>query len=344
MQMKSQFLNEIAQQPNALRDLIGFYRGRDGLARLRQWVKLARQQRRIVFAGMGTSEFAPELILETMGRAKIDATTVDAGELLHHPRFISGMLVLISQSGESVETRKVAESRQRGSFVAITNNEDSTLGRRAGLALPMCAGAETAISTKTYINTMAVLFLMSAALRGAMALKEALRQLEKLAEKMSKVDRKGIAHAAGLLSDTGVVHFIARGPALVAAKQGALTFMEGTRSSCAAFSGGSFRHGPFELVDRSHRAIVYIDADSKALLNAMAREMARKKGRVVVITDQAVRMQGASTAVLRIPAAGKGLFAIAAATTQELLLDAVAKKRGVIAGIFRYGSKITSRE
>jgi glucosamine--fructose-6-phosphate aminotransferase (isomerizing) len=341
----SSFLKEIDGQPQALRELSAYYR-KEGRSRLAQWAEYARAKGRVLFTGMGTSEFAPELVLTRLANAGVDATTLDAGELLHHPRPVPGLLVAISQSGESVETRQVAEAhRGRTKLVAVVNNEQSAMACAADLVLPMQAGHETAISTKTYVNTLALLHLLATAVENIGALDAALKQLEGVADAMPQCDRPGIDRAATLLSDTGAIQFITRGPALAAAKQAALTFMEGTRCSCQAFTGGAFRHGPFELAGPAHRAVFLIpEGSSGDLLAAMAVEVAGKGSRVVAIASRPVELPAAGCVVLRVPALGESLFPLAAATTQERLLDAVARCRGVEAGNFRYGGKITMRE
>jgi glucosamine--fructose-6-phosphate aminotransferase (isomerizing) len=335
----------VAEQPEALRRLAAFYR-EEGRARLKEWAALARKSERVVFCGMGTSEFVADSALAEVSRRGVDATSIDAGELLHYPRPVRGLLVLISQSGESIETRKVAERLgKRGHLIAITNNERSALARSASLVFPMCAGRETAITTKTYVNTLAVLFLMTQALRGERALREGFRRLERVASTMGKVDRKGIERAASLLADASALHFVARGPALAAAKQAALTFSEGTRISTAAFTGGAFRHGPFEMVDASHRCVFFIAGGAtRALLDSMAKEVAEKGSHVVAITDQRISWPRKNSVVLRCPNFGEDLFPLAATTTQELLLDTIAVRCGLRAGEFRHGQKITARE
>jgi glutamine---fructose-6-phosphate transaminase (isomerizing) len=341
----SPYLDEIAEQPKALRELVEYYRN-DGRSRLTQWGKLAKTNGRVVFTGMGTSEFVPETILATLANAGVDATTIDAGELLHYPRPIKGLLVGISQSGESVETRKVTEAYAgKVKLAALVNNEQSAMARLADLVLPMKAGHETAISTKTYVNTLALLHLMAAAVEGTDKADAALKQLEGAASAMPQYDSKAIGLAAQLLADSGTIHLVARGPAMAAAKQTALTFMEGSRCSCAAFTGGAFRHGPFETVDKTHRSIFMIpEGHGGDLLAAMAAEVAGKGSHVVAITSRQVDLPPATCAVLKVPALGEELFALAAATTQELLLDAIARCRGMEAGTFRYGGKITTRE
>jgi len=341
----SPFLREVAEHAQALRALTDWCRGA-GRERLTAWAGLAHRHARIVFTGMGTSEFAPEMVLQRLAGAGIDATTIDAGELLHYPRPLPGLLVAISQSGESVETRTVAERLpDRGALVAIVNNTESTLARLSALVLPMHAGAEAAISTKTYVNTLALLHLLTSVVESPDGLEPALTQLEALAGTMGRVDADGIGRAADVLANTGCIHVVARGPALAAAKQTALTFMEGTQSSCTVFSGGAFRHGPFELVGPGHRALFFAPAGRGGdLLVAMACEAASHGSGVVIITDREDVPADGRAVVLRVPAHGEALFPLAAATTQELLLDAVARRRGVEAGCFRFGGKITLRE
>lgn len=138
---RSPFLREVAEHPQALRALTDWCRGA-GRERFTAWAGLAQRHPRIVFTGMGTSEFALETVLQRLAGAGIDATTMDAGELLHYPRPLQGLLVAISQSGESIETRTVVERLpDRRSLVAIVNNTESTLARLSALVLPMHAGA-----------------------------------------------------------------------------------------------------------------------------------------------------------------------------------------------------------
>jgi glucosamine--fructose-6-phosphate aminotransferase (isomerizing) len=324
---------------------VEYYRT-EGKPRLLDGAERAKKAGRVIFSGMGTSEFAPETVIADLGQAGIDASTRDAGELLHYPRPVPGLLVLVSQSGESIETRKVAESvPARGGLIALVNNEESTIACAADLVLPMRAGHETAISTKTYVNTLAILYLMTQAMGGAGRLDAGLGELEELAGVMLPCDRNAIERAAALLADTGALHFIARGPATAAAKQCALTFMEGTQSSCTAFTGSAFRHGPFELVGPAHRAVFFISQGRTAdLLTAMAEEVAEKGSRVVALANRPVNLPSDTCAVLRVPECAEELFPIAASTTQGFLLDGVARQRGVTAGEFRNAQKVTSRE
>jgi len=338
---ESAFLTEVAEHPAALRNLIQFYSG-EGRTLLAQWKRLAGESASVVFSGMGTSEFAAQMIIAELAAAGINALTIDAGELLHYPRPVNGMLILISQSGESIETRTIAD-KMNGSVIvgAITNNGNSTIARIAEPVFLMCAGNEAAITTKTYVNTLAVLFLMAD--RGDE--ESALNRLRELSDSISEYDMDAIDRAAAGISDTEAIHFVSRGPAVVAAKQASLTFMEGARIAAAAFTGGAFRHGPFETVGKEHRCVFFIPGGNTFhLLRDMALEISEKGSRVVIITDQDADNFSDSVHVLKVPEFGEDLFCLCAAPTQELLLHAVAGHRGISAGEFRYGNKITVRE
>ncbi|MCE9613615.1 MAG: SIS domain-containing protein [Lentisphaerae bacterium] len=342
---QSIFLNEVAEQPAALRDLVSYYRGA-GRARLAGWADLAHTHRRVIFTGMGTSEFAPEAIVWRLAIAGVDATTVDAGELLHYARPVPGLLAGISQSGESIETRQVTEARRgTGALAVIVNNEASSMARASDLVLPLRAGHETAISTKTYVNTVGLLHLMAAAAEGVGRIDVALGELGAAAEAMPRCDHAGIERAAALLADTGAIDVVSRGPAMAAAKQTALTFIEGTRCACAAFTGGAFRHGPLEKADSAHRVVFLIpEGAGGELLVSMAQEAATKGSHVVALASCPLTLPGERSVVLAVPSLGESLFPLAAATTHALLLEAIARRRGVEAGKFRYGGKITTRE
>ncbi|MHB0938031.1 MAG: SIS domain-containing protein [Armatimonadota bacterium] len=342
----SHFLQEITEQPAALQAMCEYYAG-EGRERLSYWAQEARAAGRVIFTGMGTSEFAPELILAELGQPGIDASTVDAGEWLHYPRFERGMVVLISQSGESVETRKLAEHlfAKGKSLLGVTNAPESTIARVSEQVLLLHAGDETAISTKTYVNTLAVLFLMLQAVKGEDHVQRGLDRLQALAQVMDQVDQAQIEKAAERIADRGAIYFIGRGPAMPAVKQAALTFAEGTRSFTCALTAGAFRHGPFELAGDGHRAVLFIPRGAmQHQLRLMAVEMADLGSHVVAIADHDADLPDRRTAVIRVPDAGEDLFPLAAATAQELLLDAVARRRGVLAGLFRYGEKVTTKE
>ncbi|HOF86474.1 MAG TPA: SIS domain-containing protein [Armatimonadota bacterium] len=343
--MLSPFLREIDEQPAALHDLVAYYRGADGQHRLGGWGEWARARGQVTFIGSGTSEHTPHVALGAMAEAGVHADALDAGELLHYPRPLRGV-ALVSQSGESVEIRRLAERYAGTPFVAITNHAESTLARAARIVLPLCGGVEETITTKTYSNSLALFALLARMLDGVDAARALLDELDAVSRVLGAVDAEGIERAADLLADARALHVIARGPSVAGARQAALTFMEGTRISATAFPAGSFRHGPFELADDAHRCLIYLPASGRThgLLAGLAAELADKGSRVIVFTDGALDLPAATCQLLRVPAVSEPLFPLAAAITQERLLAALARRRGLVAGAFRYGGKVTTVE
>lgn len=353
----SQFTDEIQALPDALGRLVSFYR-REGRERLHAWAARLRGCQYLLCSGMGTSAFAPLAIRSTLAEAGIGCCTLDAGEWLHYGRpqmaAGAGRVVLLSQSGESVEiTRLLAQDGVPDELVALTNQEDSTLGRRASLVLPLCAGAEASISTKTYTNTLGVLYLMAAVLRPtelseARRLDAALDDLERAAAGLRATDPAQIQPAAEFLLPGDALAFVGRGPAYVAARQNALTFMEGARCLAAAFSGGGFRHGPFESVGPDFRLVIFAPAGpTELLLTRLGRDAAALGARVVMITDAATPTE-TNVQVIRTPnpdgESPERLFPLLVSGVHPWLLHFLAQARGIEAGQFRYCQKITEQE
>jgi glutamine---fructose-6-phosphate transaminase (isomerizing) len=348
----TRFQEEIEQMPGAIERLAAFYQG-DGRERLLAFRGRAAGRRHILWSGMGTSCFTPEAVFPRLAALGVSCTAVDSGEWLHYDCGRPGaedLVVLTSQSGESVEVKSLVERGKAPSgFTAITNDESSTLGRAAGLVLPLLAGEETSISTKTYANTLALLHILAATLEGEGALRAAFDELRLAAAALRGADERALGDAAENLARAPAIAFVGRGPAYVTARQCALTFMEGTRCPSMAFSGGAFNHGPAEILDRGFRLVILRpEGRGAALAESLAARAARAGADVALLSDiPGLSMEGVR--VLTVPGIGRtanaeSLFPLLACRTQDLLLHFIAAARGHEAGVFRYGSKVTTRE
>ncbi|RJS90629.1 SIS domain-containing protein [Candidatus Bathyarchaeota archaeon] len=348
---KTAFRREVEEQGEALRRMILFYEN-EGAPLLKQWEEMYRcTDGVIVFSGMGTSYYAPLVIKPLLASKGVKAFILEAGELLHYGlQAISrdDLVILISQSGESIETCRAAEKlKNLCRIVAIVNNEESRLARYADLVLPLKAGEETSITSKTYTNTLGVLNIMGVvAVSGDLheetdALLAASHHMDSFLQSRYEEIRLAEEH----LKDAVTLHFLSRGPALAGAFQGALTFMEGARMTTLAMSCGSFRHGPFELVGEGHYAIVYIPSSkTKNLVERMVLEMAQKGSRILTFSSDSKLKKSPRILNITFKDVNDRHLLIAAATAQELLLDRIASRRGLTCGVFRHVSKITRRE
>ena len=130
------FLAEIAGQPDALR------RAADALQEQRPTFEAladrAAKASGTVFTGMGSSYDACYPAVNGLAAGGILAAHVDTAELLHFRSPVlspSTVLVVVSQSGESAEVVRLAESLarrpDRPTLVSITNGLDNGLAERA---------------------------------------------------------------------------------------------------------------------------------------------------------------------------------------------------------------------
>jgi glutamine---fructose-6-phosphate transaminase (isomerizing) len=355
----SRFVEEIGQQPDALRNLTRYYEGH-GSAAVDRLAELWASRRsahaspsRVLFTGMGSSLYATESVLPRLVRAGMDASIVEAGEWLHYgPEALpeGALFVAVSQSGESVETRTLAERwAGRASLAALTNDPHSTLARAADVAFPLVAGEEEMISTKTYTNTLGVLHLVAATLMGADR-RLAFDQLGAAADAMQNAGNSDmeplVQKAAGWLDQARSIHAVARGPSLAAAREGALVLGEGAHLSVTALPAGSFRHGPLELAGEGHMAIAFSpDGPTRPLMAGLVRDLLNAGSKVILLTDQPRPSAAPGMACFSLAgSSSEQTFSFPAAIIIERLLAAVADRRRLIPGQFRFGGKITETE
>lgn len=349
------FVEENDELPSALRSLVAYYRSSEGRGKLDQWARLATGKASLQFAGMGTSEFTSEAIawrLTAQGRC---ARSFDAGELYHQELqrpLPDAIFILTSQSGESVEIRNLASLDWIGPCVAVTNDVTSSLARGAALTLPLCAGQEDAITTKTYTNNLALFRLLESRLEGSTETDHMLDALDQVAEAMEEIDVSGIEAAACRLCDTDripdVIAFTGRGDAVVSARQSGLTFMEGLKRPTCSYAGGAFRHGPFEAVGPGLGLILFRSSQrTAALVDGLALD-ASAHGSPVVMIDGCGLPDSTGQAVIHVPRTTMsdrfGLFPLLAARSHNHLLHVLATRLGIATGIFRYGGKVTNKE
>ncbi|HEY3476659.1 MAG TPA: SIS domain-containing protein, partial [Anaerolineales bacterium] len=127
---------------------------------------------RILISGMGSSCYAAYPALIQLSTQSVPVQLLNAAELLHS---LSGMigphslLWLNSQSGRSAELVNLLEriqARPPAHLLTFVNDVASPLGQRADLCVPIHAGEEATVSTKTYVNMLAVNLLAAIQLSG----------------------------------------------------------------------------------------------------------------------------------------------------------------------------------
>jgi len=158
--------------------------------------------------------------------------------------------VLISQSGQSSETLWCADYFR--SFVAIVNNPDSDLGRHKNCKqkIFLHSGDEQFLATKTYINTLLVLYLGFGfdPVSAVESLKKDLLYFEEKGIKMGETIRKQLRWKRKLS-----VYVLGNGPNIATANIASLVLSSVTKMPVLSMSASHYNHG---FIETARKALV----------------------------------------------------------------------------------------
>jgi glucosamine--fructose-6-phosphate aminotransferase (isomerizing) len=216
----------------------------------------------------------------------------------------SGLLVTISQSGETADTIAALQHAQSLGYrnaLSICNSPESSLVRASNLRFLTRAGPEIGVaSTKAFTTQLAALFLLALALakaRGrlqpgrersllasARHLPAALSAIVGIEPQIEAWGRRFASHRHAL--------FLGRGIHYPIAMEGALKLKEISYIHAEAYAAGELKHGPLALVDRDMPVVAV--APSDALLEKLKsnlQEVRARGGELYVFADQETRME-----------------------------------------------------
>lgn len=347
------FLAEISGQPAALRRAVGGLA--DGSRALAAIAEATTGATSAVFTGMGSSYDACYPAVNELAARGVLALHVDTAELLHFRTGLlsaSTVLVAVSQSGESAEIVKLAESLvhrpRRPVMLSITNGLRNGLAERSGLRLDTRVGAETGPATMTFAASVAQLAAVAGVLAGDLphaAVDRAKSGAEDAAAVIEEMleDREAIAdRTAGAIRGRAVVAVLGRGPARAAAEMGALTLKE-SGVMAESFATAAFRHGPFELAGPSLAAIVLAtERETRQLDLRLAADLVGAGASVVVLAPGGEAPSGAFG--LPVPSVDRLLAPAVSVVPIQLLAWRLAAERGRVPGEYTMATKVTSRE
>jgi len=291
-------MEEVFEQPAALAGLRKYYSSPGAVPAKALRKLVSRWPPLVVFTGMGSSLFAAYPAQAYLSSQGIRAFVWETAELLHHHLKIlrpDTLLVAVSQSGETVEiTQLLDRLPEKMGLAAVVNVEASTLARRGKLLLPMMAGQQSTVSTKTYMASVAVLMYLAAAIAGespravTQALIRAIEAQERILERAEAIAEP----TAEFFDQPPYVALMSRGADLASAYQGSLTLKEVVRLGAEAISAAQFRHGPIEIVSPLHRYVIFARQGQRGQRNKTAKFLIRlaedirsHRGRVLLLTD-----------------------------------------------------------
>jgi glutamine---fructose-6-phosphate transaminase (isomerizing) len=341
------YLVDLLSQPNALRSLLNNY-PRQTLDDLYERLKRSEFDR-IIMTGMGSSFNAAYPAFIRLSTQPTPVLFINSAELLHYlGGLISthSLLWMNSQSGKSAEIVHLLDNlkpHSPGCILTFVNDGSSPLASRADICLHINAGLEATVSTKTYINTLAVNLLAAVKLTGG-DVDAAIADLRMTANAMEHYLSKWETHVDQLDSQLGEysqIFILGRGNSMSAVWTGSLINKEAAKCAFEGLNAAEFRHGPLELVSREFAAIILAGSPQTISLNRnLGLEIISHGGRVYWVDSN----QDPDLFTLLLPETTDFARPLVEILPFQMLTLAMAKRKGIEAGLFRYVGKVTDRE
>ena len=186
--------------------------------------------------------------------------------LYHHFLVPESLLIVVSQSGETVDVLEAMETaKKKGAKVlSIVNVEGSSIDRSSDYTLLINAGPERAVaSTKAATGQMAVLLLVAYALKGR--LNEGRQVLLEAAEQINDMlNPRYLEHIAGIaerLKAHENLYIIGKSWNYPMALESAIKIQEVSYVHAEGFAGGELKHGPIALIQKGTPCIALLGND-----------------------------------------------------------------------------------
>lgn len=247
------------------------------------------------------------------------------------PRFGPAAVIAISQSGASPDVVAVLEEakRQERPTLAITNDPRSPLADVADWVMPLHAGEERAVAaTKTYLNSIAAVALLSSVARNDPERLDALRAAPGAVAKQIDTTLE-VADRLDPYSDVESGSVVTRGVNYGTAFEIALKIRELSGAPFEAFSSADLLHGPIAAVKRGRPAIVIAPKGRTLESMRAAIEKIRERGAELIgISDDAEFLRTVQTAFPLVPDLPEWLSPLLTVVPGQVAAVHLAKLRG----------------
>jgi glucosamine--fructose-6-phosphate aminotransferase (isomerizing) len=207
------------------------------------------------------------------------------------------MVIVISQSGETVDTLSAMREAQRkgARALGIVNVVGSTIARESNGGVYIHAGPEIGVaSTKAFTSQVTVLALLTLALGRTreMSLEtgiEIARGLEAIPGQIERMLADG--EPVRRIAEQHVKHnnflYLGRGYQFPVALEGALKLKEISYIHAEGYPAAEMKHGPIALID-DNMPVVFICTRDSAYVKVMSNmmEVRARKGRIIAIATE----------------------------------------------------------
>ncbi|WP_174721408.1 glutamine--fructose-6-phosphate transaminase (isomerizing) [Streptococcus periodonticum] len=302
-------LKEIDEQPTVMRKLIQAYTDEnDQVSVDPAIIKAVQEADRLYILAAGTSYhagFATKRMLE-----ELTDTPVELGissEWGYRWSLLSKkpMFILISQSGETADSRQVLVKANAMGIpsLTVTNVPGSTLSREATYTMLLHAGPEIAVaSTKAYTAQIATLAFLAKAVGDANGNEKAktfdlvhelsivAQAIEATLSEKDSIDEK----VRDLLATTRNAFYIGRGQDYYVAMEASLKLKEISYIQCEGFAAGELKHGTISLIEDGTPVIALISSDEQLASHTRGNvsEVVARGANVLTVVEENVAKEG----------------------------------------------------
>jgi glucosamine--fructose-6-phosphate aminotransferase (isomerizing) len=330
--MTTAMRREIGEQPHAVQRTV------DRLLPLAgEIASLGRDIRHVLFIARGSSDNAAVFgqYLATIRGGRLATLASPSVATAYDARVdLGGVLaVAVSQSGRTDEIVRSLEWARAGGArtVAVTNDEGSPLAAGADLALVTDAGIETAVpATKTYTTQLAALAVLGLALSPEPG--RELDQLRSVPEAMAAAlgTAAPAEEVANRLTYVQGMVVSGRGYAASTALELSLKLKEACYVTAIGLSYADLLHGPIAVVDADTPALLVAAGEGPVLagMTALGHRCAEAGAHVYGIGGDS-RFTAACRAALAVPAQPEHLAPFTLAVPGQLLVEALARAKGI---------------
>lgn len=308
-------LKEIHEQPHTIQETLNAFL-QEGVLNLPllPWTTSSR----LTISACGTAYYAglvAKYWFEKIARLPVEIDVASEFRYRNPPLPAKGLSLLISQSGETIDTLAALEYMKLHdqTVISIVNVPGSSIARQSDVILVTKAGPEIGVaSTKAFtsqLTILALLVLEASHKRGFLddaSFEEmifGLRFLPALCEKVISQEDQIRAFAQTLVKAKDVL-FLGRGTNFPLALEGALKLKEISYIHAEAYAAGEMKHGPIALLDPNVPVVIvapFDDLFEKTASNI--QEVIARKAPVIILTDKkgAQHLQTLAASLLILP-------------------------------------------
>jgi len=206
-----------------------------------------------------------------------------SSEFKYFPPPIRGLVIGISQSGETADTISALKQAKvhNCTTLAITNVLGSSISRIADFTLFMRAGPEISVAaTKSFVAQLAILMQIVNFLRDE-DFEGSLLNGHRAIEEVLLMD---LSDAVALLKDAHSIFYVGRGPFYPVSLEGALKMKEISYIHAEGYAAGELKHGPFALLSKETPVIaICMPGETYAVMISNIKEINARGAPVIAL-------------------------------------------------------------